>query len=72
MNAVFQEFKLKGKEFDIHTLLLHPGWVRTSMGGPNATKGIEESVLQMINVIDDYKKLESGGFYNYEKKTIPW
>ena len=72
MNAVFQEFKLKGKEFNIHTLLLHPGWVQTEMGGQNATKTIGDSVEEVMNVIDNYNNLESGGFYNYAGERLSW
>ena len=72
LNSVFQEFKIKGKEFDIHSLLLHPGWVQTTMGGPNATKTIKDSVSACLDVIDSYKSLKSGAFYDFDGKEIPW
>ena len=72
LNSVFQEFSIEGKEFDIHSLLLHPGWVQTAMGGPNAPKTIEDSVSACMDVIDSYKSLKSGGFYDFDGKEIAW
>lgn len=72
MNSAFQELKLKGKDFGIHTLLIHPGWVQTDMGGLNATKTVVNGVSEVMAIIDDYQNLDSGGFYNYAGKKLPW
>eukprot|EP01084_Bolivina_argentea_P053955 98968_1 len=72
LNSVFQEIKLKGNEFGIHTLLLHPGWVKTNMGGPNAKISTFESVQSMLNVIDNAQNFESGALYNFEGEQLPW
>lgn len=52
--------------------LLHPGWVQTDMGGPNALIDTNTSVSGMIQVIDGLTSKRSGGFYNYDGKVIPW
>eukprot|EP01083_Nonionella_stella_P043505 117371_1 len=72
MNSVFQEIKVKGSEYDIHTLLLHPGWVQTAMGGPNAKITVTESVESILKLIDNYANIPSGGFYDLQGVTIPW
>ncbi|MCB1909429.1 MAG: SDR family NAD(P)-dependent oxidoreductase [Rhodocyclaceae bacterium] len=51
---------------------LHPGWVRTEMGGPDAPLLPPESVTGMRRVIDDAEAFPSGGFYNYLGETVPW
>jgi NAD(P)-dependent dehydrogenase (short-subunit alcohol dehydrogenase family) len=42
--------------------VLSPGWVRTAMGGPNAPLTPEESVAEMLKVIDGLRPSDSGRF----------
>jgi NAD(P)-dependent dehydrogenase (short-subunit alcohol dehydrogenase family) len=51
---------------------LHPGWVRTDMGGPGADIAPEESAKGLKAVIDGLSKANSGSFLNYTGKTLPW
>ncbi|GAB7220502.1 SDR family oxidoreductase [Vibrio comitans] len=53
-------------------LALHPGWVKTRMGGPNALIDVNQSVTGLIEVIEGSGDEQSGGFYNYDGKTISW
>jgi NAD(P)-dependent dehydrogenase (short-subunit alcohol dehydrogenase family) len=55
-----------------HTLCMHPGWVRTDMGGPNATLSTQESVTSMLGVIDKARDVASGSFLNFDGKPLPW
>ncbi|EKV31707.1 Short chain dehydrogenase [Caenispirillum salinarum AK4] len=57
---------------DIPVLLLHPGWVRTDMGGPNGLIDTAESVSGLRKVIGDAGPDQSGHFYDYAGKEIPW
>jgi NAD(P)-dependent dehydrogenase (short-subunit alcohol dehydrogenase family) len=41
-----------------------PGWVRTDMGGPNATSGVEESVSRVRKVIEGLAPTDSGGHFD--------
>lgn len=52
--------------------VLHPGWVQTDMGGPNALIDTRTSVTGMIKVIDGLAAKQSGGFFNYDGAVIPW
>lgn len=49
-----------------------PGWVRTDMGGPNASISVEESVGGLLKVIGDLKKEDSGSYRNYAGRTLAW
>lgn len=49
-----------------------PGWVKTDMGGPNATLTPEESVTGMRKVFDRLKPADSGKLWNYDGTTAPW
>jgi len=51
---------------------LHPGWVRTDMGGPNGLIDAETSVAGMLAVIDQLTSAGSGHFFNYDGSEIPW
>lgn len=51
---------------------LHPGWVRTDMGGANAAIDVTTSVTGMRRVIEALTEAQSGGFYSYDGTPIPW
>lgn len=51
---------------------LHPGWVRTEMGGPNALISTEESAQGLVEVIASLKPNCSGQFINYNGERLPW
>lgn len=53
-------------------LLLHPGWVRTRMGGDGAPLSVEESVSGMRGVIERFQLSMSGAFYRYDGSMLPW
>ena len=52
--------------------LMHPGWVLTEMGGPNALIDTKTSVDGMINVITGLNPDQSGQFFNYDGSPIAW
>lgn len=53
-------------------VVVHPGWVKTDMGGPQATLEPEESIAAMIKLLDGLKAEDSGKFFNYDGKPMPW
>lgn len=52
--------------------VLHPGWVLTDMGGPNALIDTKTSVTGMLKVVDDLDPQTSGSFFNYDGSIIAW
>ena len=54
------------------SILLHPGWVRTDMGGPSGLIDVHESVTGMRAVIDTANLNHSGHFFNFDGAEIPW
>ena len=52
--------------------LLHPGWVRTDMGGPNGLIDAQTSVTGLVQVIDELGPVNTGSFFNYDGNIIPW
>ncbi len=56
----------------ILSVALHPGWVQTEMGGPNALIDTQVSVSGLKNVLDNLSPSQSGEFYNFDGTNIPW
>ncbi|XP_023123189.1 C-factor-like isoform X1 [Amphiprion ocellaris] len=51
---------------------LHPGWVKTDMGGPHADLTVEESVSGMLSVLSGLTEYDHGGFKDYRGQNLPW
>jgi len=56
----------------IITIALHPGWVRTDMGGSDAYLSVTESAEGILNVIADLTPEDNGKFYRWDGKEYPW
>lgn len=55
----------------ITVLSLHPGWVRTDMGGPSAPLGVEESVRGLADVLEA-RHARRHLYLDYQGREIPW
>ena len=53
-------------------LALHPGWVQTEMGGPNALIDTDTSASALIKVIESASTEVSGHFFNFDGSEIDW
>ena len=60
------------KDDGVRVVALHPGWVRTDMGGSGADIDVETSIAGMRAVIDGAGPPVSGHFFDYTGKEIPW
>jgi NAD(P)-dependent dehydrogenase (short-subunit alcohol dehydrogenase family) len=60
------------KAHGVTILLIHPGWVQTDMGGPSAPVSIEQSITGIRRIIDKATQAETGHFYDYAGRQIPW
>lgn len=56
----------------ITVVSIHPGWVKTDMGGPNATLSVDESVSSVLKVIASLQKSQAGCFFSYDGSILPW
>lgn len=52
--------------------VIHPGWVRTRMGGDEAPMAPEQSVQGMLPVIEKAGPDENGAFLDFRGKTLEW
>ena len=70
LNTMVKSFSIDTKE--IYTLLLHPGWVKTDMGGQEANISPKESIQGMRMVIENFTSDQNGMFYDYKGRPILW
>jgi len=72
VNAVMRSLAWDLNPQGINVILLHPGWVKTDMGGSNALIDAETSVSGLRRVIAETGPREAGHFFNYDGAPIPW
>ena len=72
LNSMMRSLTHDLKDQGIATLTLHPGWVRTDMGGPGGWIDAFESVQGMIKEIDKLNINDSGKYLDYAGKSINW
>lgn len=72
VNKVSQILALDWKADGISVGVVHPGWVRTDMGGPGADISPEESASGIRNVIANLNLANSGGFFKWNGEVHAW
>jgi NAD(P)-dependent dehydrogenase (short-subunit alcohol dehydrogenase family) len=70
LNAAWHSLALDHRE--VIAVVLHPGWVKTDMGGAGAPVSPKESIAGMRRVIAKLTPADSGRFFNYDGADIPW
>ncbi|HUK66193.1 MAG TPA: SDR family oxidoreductase [Anaeromyxobacteraceae bacterium] len=56
----------------VTVLMLSPGWVRTDMGGPNASSSVEASVAGLLRVLDEARPEQNGAFLSWRGESVPF
>lgn len=72
VNAIVKSLSIDLRPRGITTIPLHPGWVRTEMGGPQADLDTNTSVTGMKSVIDGLTLADNGRFLDYAGEELPW
>ncbi len=72
LNMASRSMAVDLRDERILSVVLHPGWVRTDMGGPGARVPVEEAVAQLIQTIETLTLDRSGGFYDRRGDPLPW
>jgi len=72
LNSVVKSLAIDLAAEGFSAAVLHPGWVLTDMGGPNALIDTQTSVTGMLKVVDDLDPQSSGSFFNYDGSIITW
>lgn len=56
----------------IKVVALHPGWVRTDMGGAQAALSAQESVAGLLRVLHQLTLDQSGEFFDWQGQPLTW
>jgi len=69
LNGVTAQLATALPKFAVNSVC--PGWVRTEMGGPNATRSVGEGATGIVWLAVDAPQNETGKFWR-DRKVIPW
>ena len=72
LNMFTVSMKKEALEDNISFVILHPGWVKTDMGGDRAPVEIPESVTGMRNVLETRTLENTGEFVQFDGELLPW
>ena len=72
VNQVVKSLSIDLANRGITCISLHPGWVLTDMGGPNAEIATGESVAGLKAILQQAGPAQSGCFIEYNGQPIPW
>ncbi len=72
LNSLVRSFRARHKRGDLTVLALHPGVVRTSMGGPGAPLDIDTSVRGLADVMATRWGQGGQAFVDYKNEIVPW
>jgi NAD(P)-dependent dehydrogenase (short-subunit alcohol dehydrogenase family) len=72
LNMIAKGVSIELRQRGVIAVALHPGWVRTRMGGESAPVSVDECVAGQQRLLDSLTPGESGRFFNYDGKELPW
>ena len=72
LNQVVKSLSIDLAGRSITVVALHPGWVKTEMGGPNALIDTAESVAGLRRVLGGLTPSDTGRFLAFDGKPVPW
>jgi NAD(P)-dependent dehydrogenase (short-subunit alcohol dehydrogenase family) len=72
LNAAARSLAIDLHGQGVTVLALHPGWVKTDMGGPDADLEAVDAVRAIRQTLDGISLAHSGKFLNYDGSEMPW
>ncbi|PKF60792.1 Short chain dehydrogenase [Psychromonas sp. psych-6C06] len=72
LNKVMQVMALEYQADNITVCPVHPGWVRTDMGGSEADISVDESATGLVTLINALTLKQSGRFWQWDGQELNW
>ncbi|MGE5475814.1 MAG: SDR family oxidoreductase [Bacteroidales bacterium] len=72
VNMIMKTLALDLAARGVTAIALSPGWVQTDMGGANAPLTPPEAIAGMRAVLDKVSLNDSGKFFHFDGRELPW
>ena len=72
VNAVMKSFSIDLAPRGITCAVVHPGWVRTDMGGAGGKLAPAESIRSLRALLGGLTPADAGKFFNVDGEELPW
>lgn len=72
LNDRFRDAEPAWRADGVTSIVMHPGWVRTDMGGASAPLSVDQSVHGIVTTLDGLTLADSGRFLTWEGRDHPW
>ncbi len=72
LNMAYRSLAIDLAPRGIIAALIHPGWVKTDMGGGGAPIPVQDSVAGMRRLIERMTPAMAGRFWGFDGAEIPW
>lgn len=72
LNDAFRERAVAWKARNVTAIVMHPGWVRTDMGGAAAPVSVEDSASGIRKVVEQLASDDHGKFLTWTGEEHPW
>ena len=72
LNTLMRSYAVRHSGEGRTLALVHPGWVRTDMGGPKASLTVEDSASGIVDALLSRQGQPGLQYYDYQGKTVPW
>lgn len=72
LNTLMRSYAARNQGSRRSLVIMTPGWVRTDMGGPHATLGIDESVPRVVDTMTAQAGKTGLRYLDYLGRTVRW